>query len=348
MPLGVPAILSQGVRLYPLLFKSIFKRNAHNAYLCAKNTRMILLDGTKLSEQIKDELRVEVAALRIQGHRRPHLLAIVLGDYPASHTYVQNKMRACESIGIQSSKLHLPYETSEEALLDMIDAFNADDEIDGIIVQMPMPEHISTEKVFLHMDPLKDVDGFHPFNIGMLTQNYFPAMLPATPSGILEMLARYNIPTKGKHCVVVGRSRIVGRPTSILMSRGGYPGEATVTLCHKYTPAEELHKLCPLGDIVIVAVGKPGLITADMIKDGAVVIDVGITPVAAPGTKSGYRLRGDVDFESVAPKCSYITPVPGGVGPMTVVMLIKNTVEAYKRRKHLSEEGNESIGYDPD
>ncbi len=290
---------------------------------------MNILDGKMLSKQIRDEIKVEVEQLKSSGFRTPHLVAILVGNDPASHTYVRHKIRACDYVGITSSLINLPSDISEHELLSAVTNSNNDPSVDGIIVQMPLPPHISQQKVIQTVDPQKDVDGFHPFNVGMLTQNYFPTLIPATPSGILELLSRYNIPTKGKHCVVVGRSRIVGRPTSILMSRGGYPGEATVTLCHKYTPAEELKKLCPLADILIVAVGKPGLITEDMVKEGAVVIDVGITRVEAPDTKLGFRLKGDVDFEKVAPKTSYITPVPGGVGPMTVAMLLKNTLEAF-------------------
>ncbi len=292
---------------------------------------MNILDGKKLAQQIKSDIKEQVAKLKSTGLRAPHLVAILTGDDPASHTYVRHKIRSCDFVGITSTLVNLPSDITEEKLLDAVITSNQNPEVDGIIVQMPLPPHISQQKIIQTVDPYKDVDGFHPFNVGMLTQNYFPTLIPATPSGILELLSRYNIPTKGKHCVVVGRSRIVGRPTSILMSRGGYPGEATVTLCHKYTPAEELKKLCPLGDILIVAVGRPGLITADMVKEGAVVIDVGITRVDAPGTKLGYRLKGDVDFDAVAPKTSYITPVPGGVGPMTVAMLLKNTLDAFVR-----------------
>lgn len=292
---------------------------------------MELLDGKRLSKIIKEEIREEVSSLLQQGERRPHLVAILLGEDPASHTYVKHKMRACDFVGMESTLDLQPADISEEALLRKVEEYNQHPGVDGIIVQMPLPPHISVQRVIESVHPGKDVDGFHPLNVGMLTQNYFPTIIPATPYGILEMLSRYDIPTQGKHVVVVGRSRIVGRPTSILMSRGGYPGEATVTLCHKYTPPEDLKRLCPMGDIIIVAVGKPGLITEDMVKPGAVVIDVGTTRVPAPETKSGFRLRGDVDFDAVAPKTSFITPVPGGVGPMTVTMLLKNTLEAYKK-----------------
>jgi len=293
---------------------------------------MQLLDGKALSQQIKVEIREETQLLIDSGMRSPHLVAVIVGDNPASHTYIRHKIRACEFVGFRSTLAHLPDTLTESVLLQTVYSYNDDPGVDGIIVQMPLPDHISQQKIIQSVIPEKDVDGFHPFNVGMLTQNYFPTMIPATPSGILKLISHYNIPTKGKHCVVVGRSRIVGRPTSILMSRGGYPGEATVTLCHKYTPPEDLARICLLADILIVAVGKPGLIKADMIKEGAVAIDVGITRVPASDTKSGFRLKGDIDFENVAPKTSYITPVPGGVGPMTVAMLLRNTLEAFKSK----------------
>jgi len=288
-----------------------------------------ILDGKAISQTIKDEIKRDVERLTRDGQRHPHLVAILVGNNPASQTYVRHKMRACEYVGFSSTFKRLPDTVSEAKLLEKVQAFNEDEDVDGIIVQMPLPDHITSHRVTQAISPAKDVDGFHPVNVGLMTLN-FPCLMPATPSGILELLDRYNIPTKGKHCVVVGRSRIVGRPTSIMMSRGGKPGEATVTLCHKYTPPEDLKRLVPQADIVIVAVGKPGLITADMVKEGAVVIDVGINRVPSTKTKSGFRLCGDVDFEKVAEKASYITPVPGGVGPMTVAMLLRNTLEAYK------------------
>jgi methylenetetrahydrofolate dehydrogenase (NADP+)/methenyltetrahydrofolate cyclohydrolase len=291
---------------------------------------MQLLDGKALSLTIKNEIKEEVSQITAEGRRPPHLVAIVVGDNPASHTYVRNKMRSCEYVGFNSTQVKLSDKITQEELLYKVNLFNEDPGVDGILVQMPLPPHITPQEITKKIKPEKDVDGFHPMNVGLMTLN-FPCILPATPAGIIELLKRYNIPTKGKHCVVVGRSRIVGRPISILMSRGGKPGEATVTLCHKYTPPEDLKRLCPMGDIVIVAVGKPGLITADMVKEGAVVIDVGITRVPASDTKSGYRIKGDVDFEAVAPRTSYITPVPGGVGPMTVAMLLRNTLTAYKK-----------------
>ncbi|MEL6673609.1 MAG: bifunctional 5,10-methylenetetrahydrofolate dehydrogenase/5,10-methenyltetrahydrofolate cyclohydrolase [Bacteroidota bacterium] len=290
---------------------------------------MEILDGKKISQDIKNEIRKEVSTLLDDGQRPPHLVAILVGNNPASRIYVKNKMQSCEYVGFSSTLKRLPDTITQEQLLNQVRKFNEDPDVDGIIVQMPLPDHITPQEVTQAISPNKDVDGFHPVNVGLMTLN-FPCLMPATPSGILELLRRYQIPTKGKHCVVVGRSRIVGRPTSIMMSRGGNPGEATVTLCHKYTPAEELQRLVPLADIVIAAVGKPDLITADMVKEGAVVIDVGINRVEDPSRKSGYRLKGDVDFEAVKEKASFITPVPGGVGPMTIAMLLRNTLDAYR------------------
>ncbi|MEM7654664.1 MAG: bifunctional 5,10-methylenetetrahydrofolate dehydrogenase/5,10-methenyltetrahydrofolate cyclohydrolase [Bacteroidota bacterium] len=291
-----------------------------------------ILDGKAVSQAIKDEIKREVERITQQGVRPPHLVAILVGNNPASQTYVRHKMRACEYVGYSSTFKRLPDTITEEGLLQKVEAFNQDPDVDGIIVQMPLPEHITPQRVTQTILPNKDVDGFHPVNVGLMTLN-FPCLMPATPSGILELIDRYGIETKGKHCVVVGRSRIVGRPTSIMMSRGGKPGEATVTICHKYTPEAELKRMVPQADIVIVAVGKPNLITADMVKEGAVVIDVGINRVPSDTTKSGFRLVGDVAFETVAEKASHITPVPGGVGPMTVAMLLRNTLDAY--RNHL-------------
>lgn len=290
-----------------------------------------LLDGQALAITIKGEIRAEVDQLAHEGRRPPYLVAVLVGNNPASRTYVKNKMQDCEYVGFSSTLKRLPSTISEADLLAKVEEFNQNPDVDGIIVQMPLPDHITPQKVTQAIDPNKDVDGFHPMNVGLMTLN-FPCLMPATPSGILELLSRYHIETKGKHCVVVGRSRIVGRPTSIMMSRGGKPGEATVSLCHRYTPPETLREIVPQGDIVIVAVGKADLITADMIKPGAVVIDVGMNRVEDASRKSGYRLTGDVDFDPVAEKASYITPVPGGVGPMTRVMLLRNTLDAYKMR----------------
>ncbi|MEM8897367.1 MAG: bifunctional 5,10-methylenetetrahydrofolate dehydrogenase/5,10-methenyltetrahydrofolate cyclohydrolase [Bacteroidota bacterium] len=292
---------------------------------------MEILDGRKISKIIQEEIKEEVRGIRESGKRPPHLVAILIGDNPASNTYVKNKMRSCEFVGFNSTKVHLSDNITEEELLHKVRIYNEDPGTDGILVQMPLPEHITPHRITQEILPEKDADGFHPTNVGLVTLN-FPGIISATPAGVLELIDRYGIETKGKHCVVVGRSRIVGRPMSILMSRGGKPGEATVTICHKYTPPEELKRICPQADILIVAVGKPGLITADMVKEGAVVIDVGITRIPDETKKSGFRLSGDVDFENVAPKASFITPVPGGVGPMTVSMLLKNTLDAYKRR----------------
>lgn len=296
---------------------------------------MTLLDGKQVSQTIKEEIREAVERITSSGKRPPHLVAILVGDSPASQTYVRHKMRACEFVGFSSTLKRLPSTVTEAELLEKVQRFNDDPDVDGIIVQMPLPDHITPQQVTQAILPTKDVDGFHPVNVGLMTLN-FPCLMPATPSGILELLERYNIPTKGKHCVVVGRSRIVGRPTSIMMSRGGSPGEATVTICHKYTPEEDLKRLCPQADIIIVAVGKPGLITKEMVKEGAVIIDVGINRVPSTTTKSGFRLIGDVDFESVSQKASYITPVPGGVGPMTVAMLLRNTLDAFNRNYEVS------------
>lgn len=290
---------------------------------------MQLLDGKSVSQTVKEEIRVETQQYLQQGYRPPKLVAILVGENAASQTYVKNKMRSCEYVGFASETVQMPVTTSEAELIAKVKSFNHDPDTDGIIVQMPLPDHLPSHVITRTILPRKDVDGFHPANVGMVTLN-FPGIISATPKGVLELLSRYNIQTKGKHCVVVGRSRIVGRPMSILMSRGGYPGEATVTICHIHTPPELLKQLCLQADILIVAVGKPGLISGEMVKEGAVVIDIGISRVAAPERKSGFKLKGDVDFESVAPKTSFITPVPGGVGPMTVAMLLQNTLEVYK------------------
>ena len=298
---------------------------------------MQILDGKKHSQEIKDEIKAEVSKITAKGKRPPHLVAILVGDTPESITYVRHKIRACEYVGFSSTLKRLPSGVSKEDLVRRVIEFNNNPEIDGIIVQMPLPDHIKSQEITKNIDPTKDVDGFHPVNVGLMTLN-FQSLLPATPAGILELIDRNGIETFGKHVVVVGRSRIVGRPTSILMSRGGQPGEATVTLCHRHTPPELLKQITPQADILIVAVGIPGFITEDMVKDGVVIIDVGITRVEDPSRKSGFRLAGDVDFKNVSPKASYITPVPGGVGPMTVAMLLKNTLTAYKEREAAGED----------
>lgn len=289
---------------------------------------MTLLDGKKTSEAIQEEIAAEVAALKANGGKTPHLAAILVGNDGGSVTYVNNKVLACERVGFKSSLFHYEDTITEEELLNKIKELNEDGEIDGFIVQLPLPKHIDTEKVLEAVDPKKDVDGFHPINVGRMVAG-LPAYLPATPAGILQLLQRYEIETFGKHCVVVGRSNIVGSPMSILMAKNATPGNCTVTLCHRYTPDLAYHTR--QADIVIVAVGIPGLIKEDMVKEGAVVIDVGTTRVPDASRKSGFRLRGDVDFDAVAPKCSYITPVPGGVGPLTIAMLLKNTLSAAKK-----------------
>lgn len=288
---------------------------------------MTLLDGKKTSEAIQQEIAAEVTEIKANGGKVPHLAAILVGNDGGSVTYVNNKVLACERIGFGSTLIHYEDTVTEEELLQKIQELNENEEIDGFIVQLPLPEHIDTEKVLEAVDPHKDVDGFHPTNVGRMVAG-LPAYLPATPAGILQLLERYQIETEGKHCVVIGRSNIVGSPMSILMSKCAYPGDATVTLCHRNTI--NLPYYTRQADIIISAVGKPGLITADMVKEGAVVIDVGTTRVPDATRKSGYRLRGDVDFDAVAPKCSYITPVPGGVGPLTIAMLMKNTLRAAK------------------
>ncbi len=287
---------------------------------------MQLLDGKGLSNIIKDELRIEVANHLLDGHRAPHLVAVLVGDNAASHTYVANKVRACEFVGYRSTELRYAADLSEKFLLKKLQALNEDPEVDGILVQLPLPEQISANKVIETISPLKDVDGFHPINIGRMAKN-LPAPLPATPAGILEIFKRYKIETQGKHVVMVGNSNIVGSPMSILMGRDTYPGRATVTTCHIYT--QGLAAYTRMADILIVATGVVGLIKADMVKEGAVVIDVGINRIADASAKGGFRLVGDVDFEGVAPKCSYITPVPGGVGPMTIASLLQNTMMVY-------------------
>jgi methylenetetrahydrofolate dehydrogenase (NADP+) / methenyltetrahydrofolate cyclohydrolase len=288
---------------------------------------MQLLDGKGLSNIIKDELKIEVANHLIEGHRAPHLVAVLVGDNPASHTYVANKVRACAFVGYRSTELRYEVNLTEKFLIKKLQALNEDPEVDGILVQLPLPAHISTNKVIETISPLKDVDGFHPINIGRMAKN-LPAPLPATPAGILEILKRYKIETQGRHVVMVGNSNIVGSPMSILMGRDTYPGRATVTTCHIYTHG--LAEYTRMADILIVATGVVGLVKADMVKEGAVVIDVGINRIQDEQAKGGFRLVGDVDFEGVAPKCSYITPVPGGVGPMTIASLLQNTMMLYK------------------
>ena len=290
---------------------------------------MILLDGKKLSQEIKEELKQEVSRIKAEGGKIPHLAAILVGNDGASETYVQSKVRSCEEVGFHSTLVRFEETITENQLLEKIREFNQNPEIDGFIVQLPLPKHISETKVIEAIAPEKDVDGFHPINIGRMAKN-LPAYIPATPFGILQMLERYQIDTTGKHCVVLGRSNIVGSPISILMARNSKIGNATVTLCHSRTQNLKFHT--QQADIVIVALGKPEFLKADMVKEGVVVIDVGITRIADASRKTGYRIVGDVAFEEVSQKASYITPVPGGVGLMTVTSLMQNTLLAAKKQ----------------
>ena len=289
---------------------------------------MIILDGKKRSNDIKSELSVLVDELMKKGKRPPHLAAVLVGNDGASLTYVGSKVRSCQKIGYQSTLIHLPETTSEDELLQQIHSLNTDKEIDGFIVQLPLPKHIDEEKVLMAVDPHKDVDGFHPTNFGKMALN-MESFIPATPYGIIELLNRYKIDISGKHAVVIGRSNIVGRPMSILLSRKSSPGNATVTLTHSRT--KNLEAITKEADIVVSALGVPNFLTQDMIKEGAIIIDVGITRVSDESKPKGYVITGDVDYENVKEKASYITPVPGGVGPMTIAMLLQNTYHAYTR-----------------
>ena len=291
---------------------------------------MEILDGRATSASIKEEIGKEVADFVASGGRKPHLAAVLVGENGASITYVNAKVKACEKVGFDSTLVRLPDTTTEESLLVEIEELNNDPALDGFIVQLPLPDHIDESKVTMAIAPEKDVDGFHPKNIGLMALN-LPTFLPATPYGIVQMLERYKVETSGKHCVVVGRSHIVGSPMSILMGRNAYPGNCTVTLTHSRTT--NLKEICQSADILVVALGKPEFVTAEYVKDGAVVVDVGITRVADDSKKSGFRLLGDVKFDEVAPKCSFITPVPGGVGPMTIVSLLRNTLLAARSRR---------------
>ena len=289
---------------------------------------MIILDGKKTSNDIKSELSVLVDEQMKKGKRPPHLAAVLVGNDGASLTYVGSKVRSCEKIGYQSTLIHLPETTSEDELLEKIHSLNTDKEIDGFIVQLPLPKHIDEEKVLMAVDPHKDVDGFHPTNFGKMALD-MESFIPATPYGIVELLDRYKIDISGKHAVVIGRSNIVGRPMSILLSRKSSPGNATVTLTHSRT--KNLEAITKDADIVVSALGVPNFLTKDMIKEGAIIIDVGITRVPDDSKPKGYVITGDVDYENVKEKASYITPVPGGVGPMTIAMLLQNTYHAYTR-----------------
>ena len=290
--------------------------------------RPILIDGNLLAKTIKEEITLEVNAIKEQGGKTPHLAAVLVGNNPASEAYVGNKVKSCEQVGFRSTLIRKESDITEQALLDIVKDLNNDPEIDGFIVQLPLPKHIDELKITLAIDPQKDVDGFHPINIGKMALG-IPAYLPATPYGILQMLQRYHIETAGKNCVIVGRSNIVGTPLSVLLSRKGY--DCTVTLAHSRT--KNLAKICKKADILVAAIGVAHFITADMVKKGAVVIDVGMNRISDPTSKKGSRLVGDVDFEAVAPLCSYITPVPGGVGPMTVTSLMLNTLKACSNNK---------------
>lgn len=289
---------------------------------------MILLDGKKTANDIAKEIAIEVSSLLSNGGKKPHLAAILVGGDGASETYVNAKVKACEKVGFESTLIRLDTTVSESHLLAEIEKINSNPDIDGLIVQLPLPSHIDEMKVTQAIDPTKDVDGFHPQNIGRMALN-LPTYLPATPAGILELLERYHVETSGKHCVVIGRSHIVGSPMSILMARNNYPGNCTVTLTHSKT--KNLKEITKTADILIVALGKAEFVTADMVKDGVCIIDVGITRVKSNNTKSGWKLLGDVAFDEVAEKSSFITPVPGGVGPMTIAMLLKNTLVSAKK-----------------
>ncbi len=286
---------------------------------------MQLLDGKFLSTQIKQEIAAEVAQIKAEGGKIPHLVAILVGTAGRSETYVASKMKSCEEVGMHSTLIRFDDDVTEDELLAAVQDVNDNPDMDGLIVQLPLPKHVNPDRVMETIAPAKDVDGFHPTNIGRMAKG-LPAYVSATPQGILEMLKRYDIPTSGKHCVVVGRSQIVGLPMSILMQRNDYPGNCTVTLTHSKT--QNLPEICRTADILIAAIGRPGFITADMVKDGAVVIDVGLEKVPDASKKSGFALKGDVSFDEVAPKTSYITPVPGGVGLMTICSLMQNTVKA--------------------
>ena len=290
---------------------------------------MQLLDGKVVSEHIKAQIKQDVDALLAKGLRAPHLVAILVGDNPASKAYVGSKVKTCAELGFDSTLVAYDTDVSEAELLEKIRSFNNNENIDGILVQLPLPKHIDENKVIDTIHPDKDVDGFHPENLGKMVIGQ-EAFVPATPYGVMLMLEHYNIKTAGMHAVVIGRSNIVGTPMSILLSRNTEPGNCTVTVCHSRT--RNMADICRQADLVVAAIGKPRFVTADMVKDGAVIVDVGINRVESSETKSGYRLVGDVDFDHVAPKASYITPVPGGVGLMTICALMKNTLQAYKRQ----------------
>ncbi|MDR0332695.1 MAG: bifunctional methylenetetrahydrofolate dehydrogenase/methenyltetrahydrofolate cyclohydrolase FolD [Dysgonamonadaceae bacterium] len=289
---------------------------------------MNLIDGKAISAQIKQEIAEEVANIKAAGGKTPHLAAVLVGHDGGSETYVAAKVKACEEVGFKSTLIRYEDDVTETELLACVERLNNDTDIDGFIVQLPLPKHISEDKITEAIDYRKDVDGFHPVNVGRMSLG-LPCFLSATPSGIMELLKRYEIETKGKHCVILGRSNIVGKPAAVLMMQKGYPGDCTVTVCHSRT--SNIKEMCLQADIIIAALGVPEFLKGDMVKEGTVVIDVGTTRVPSDKTKSGFRLAGDVAFDEVAPKCSYITPVPGGVGPMTIVSLMKNTLLAGKK-----------------
>ena len=290
---------------------------------------MQILDGKIVSHAVKDAIKIKTAALKSAGKKTPHLAAILIGSNGASETYVASKVKNCEEVGFKSSLIRLPETVDEDTLVTAIEQLNVDSDVDGILVQLPLPKQISEAKIISLIHPDKDVDGFHPMSIGKMVQG-LPTFIPATPYGILLMLEHYKIETKGKHAVVIGRSNIVGRPISILLSRNTYPGNCTVTVCHSHT--HNLKEICLQADIIVAALGIPGFLKADMVKENAVVIDVGITRVKDDTKKLGFTIKGDVDFVNVAPKCSYITPVPGGVGLMTIAALLMNTYNACEKK----------------
>jgi len=290
---------------------------------------MQILDGKKAAQAIRDQLKLDTAQLAVEGKKLPHLVAVLVGHDGASETYVAAKVKACEEVGFKSTLIRFEETTSEMKLLEQIRDLNVDPDVDGILVQLPLPKHISDDSVINAIDPEKDVDGFHPENVGKMVQGV-PAFVPATPHGIMLLLQYFKIETKGKHAVVLGRSNIVGRPISILLSNNANPGNCTVTICHSQT--KNIKELCLGADIIVAAIGRPEFVTADMVRDGVVIVDVGITREPDSTKKSGFKLKGDVHYESVAPKCSWITPVPGGVGPMTIAALLKNTFQACKTK----------------
>ena len=289
---------------------------------------MTLIDGKKTAAEIKQEIAAQVKEMESRGERAPHLAAILVGHDGGSETYVANKVKACGECGFRSSLIRFEDDVTEERLLDEIKRLNVDDEVDGFIVQLPLPRHIDEQRIIRAIDPEKDVDGFHPVNVGNMSIG-LPGFVSATPAGIMELLRRYGVETKGKHAVVLGRSNIVGKPMATLLMQKSNPGNCTVTVCHSATP--NIKEICREADIIVAALGVPGFVTEDMVKPGATVIDVGTTRVPDSTRKSGWRLRGDVDFENVAPKCAFITPVPGGVGPMTICSLMMNTLKAKQK-----------------